>query len=921
MSGDRCFEAAKTIDELYSEVRDFDIVLCNDAPLATALNNRIDTAHLGVFAITPRQLASQLSVEIMGMPTIGDIPLVKRLSRYTGYGMRYVHGEVQNFKKAARYTSDIEPRLNRRSRAIYREYIREPTLDSLMAGFDSYAGDCFNGRKVAVIGLEMFDNLDKHMLPEDFTEIDLFRCDSDFSIQKLYTLGNHRQIADCAVDIAKRCGPADVAIVLDTSGPMLDALKTALYWNDIPFINALEVRDINSIRDYLEFLQRSLAFDTILVNDARQLLMTFGGMIPMKYGKYNISRFSRTDIRRSERLQELIDCMSSIRERTFDEVRRVCYPSGGKGATVSMVLDQMELKGSLVTTELLDDLVYAVNSIGNLQHNEQIPAEEKRGVLLTDCKNSVYIDRPVVVYTGLTDDWEVDLSDLDYIDPRKRPDIEEVNALRFKVLIQQGSVRFYLANATRNGNDAIPCKYFDKCYRGGSYSWDDTRSEPIRGFDQIPIEPLITKPWRTERKNRTDMRDCSSMGSTESRPRMFSNSSYMSFISCPKMYMLSRLSDSEDNARTYTGTKIHDYAEFRVSYPEMARENGIDYYADIIAEECALLSSPDLEGVERSRIRAALMAIDEFADGIGVEPGTLCPRPGEKHEDNIILKHHGLSGTSENTEVKFSSKDDAMEGIVDLLWDGMVYDYKTGQVKSPAEISRMCDVSVMREGLKKVRNGIKSCQALFYLCLLDDCDVPNRRTFNFLFVEEMYNRMLQNQKPNVSDCIRPVHLCETVEERYENHKTDTFDYKTYREHGWDPVEAYRICRDIAGPDPENWFIDDDTAIPAIAHAFEERFQKLGRNGNVCKFGLNVPAALRKLIQDTDGFIECVDEVVIMRSSVDEFRRNVLEDMERLRRYRREGFPANPSIDCGSCYYRDMCTMEKIDEEVDSDESE
>ena len=33
---------AKSIDELYEEVKKYDLVMCNDAPLASALNNRVD---------------------------------------------------------------------------------------------------------------------------------------------------------------------------------------------------------------------------------------------------------------------------------------------------------------------------------------------------------------------------------------------------------------------------------------------------------------------------------------------------------------------------------------------------------------------------------------------------------------------------------------------------------------------------------------------------------------------------------------------------------------------------------------------------------------------------------------------------------------------------------------------------------------
>ena len=65
--------AAKSIDELYEEVKGYDIVLCNDAPLALALNNRVDEPRLGPLAVTPRQYAASNAVEITGKPIVGDI--------------------------------------------------------------------------------------------------------------------------------------------------------------------------------------------------------------------------------------------------------------------------------------------------------------------------------------------------------------------------------------------------------------------------------------------------------------------------------------------------------------------------------------------------------------------------------------------------------------------------------------------------------------------------------------------------------------------------------------------------------------------------------------------------------------------------------------------------------------------------------
>lgn len=48
----------RPIDDVYDEVRDHDLVLVLDAPLASALNRRLDRPHRDTFATTPRRLAA-----------------------------------------------------------------------------------------------------------------------------------------------------------------------------------------------------------------------------------------------------------------------------------------------------------------------------------------------------------------------------------------------------------------------------------------------------------------------------------------------------------------------------------------------------------------------------------------------------------------------------------------------------------------------------------------------------------------------------------------------------------------------------------------------------------------------------------------------------------------------------------------------
>ena len=51
-------QRARPVDQLYEEVAEYDVVLTPDAPLASAINRRVDVPQFGTFATTPRRLAA-----------------------------------------------------------------------------------------------------------------------------------------------------------------------------------------------------------------------------------------------------------------------------------------------------------------------------------------------------------------------------------------------------------------------------------------------------------------------------------------------------------------------------------------------------------------------------------------------------------------------------------------------------------------------------------------------------------------------------------------------------------------------------------------------------------------------------------------------------------------------------------------------
>ncbi len=863
----------KSIDELYEEVKDFDLVICNDAPLALALNNRLDVAKLGVFAITPRQIAADMMISFYGKAPISDINLVKRISSDTGYGLRFVHGEIENIKRMLRFVSDPGQYLRKKSFEIYQEYSRYNTLDNLMRNFDNKTSHYYDGKKVVVIGLDLFDNLDKFMLPySGYEEVSLHVPRKDFSIPEIRMMGNDRQLAQCAVDIVRKTNPTDVAIILDSSSSIADVVRSALYRNRVPFINSLSMKDLNAVRDYLEFISLSLDFETIQVKKVRELISAYKGEIKSKFDEYYLSAFSGTS-EPNEKTRDLLDHMKNITHYTFSEICTDCVPGADRG-NIRILLKEMESADELVTPELLADMIYAVNNISSMPHNEQIPVEEKEGVLLADCKRSVYVDRPVVIHIGLGTEWNRDLKDHDFLSKGQKMDVDDQNCIKFTALLQQGTVRFYLANATKGGKTAEPCELFDM---------SEGNNGKITSFEDI-CDNIISGPWEIQNIERGVRFDTSSMEKLHEKPPIFSASAYNNYAKCPRMYLYGVLSRNPDNSLTYTGNRIHEYAEFRATYPEIAKENGPDFYADMIADECASLYSPSLMEVERSKIRSEVRMIDRFMEEIGVIPEKIYPSSEIK---NMFFLHHGLTNKYENTERKMQSLEGKMYGIMDLLWKGIVYDLKTGN---------FYDAKAIVDKLTASKKEKLDYQAYFYLCMLQDTEMENHGIFRFVYPKKAYEMETFGDTPKVSDCITSIILEDSFKEAFLKYNEDFFtslvSYKNIN-----LSEALEICLEF--DNPVTWHEQEE-----IIGIVKNRFN-ISKSTSV--------AAIKKLGKAyASEYIIFDNQLIIPRSTLDKFREKVLDDYDSLKICYETDFSKSSDMNCSKCHFKDMCTFQSLE---------
>ena len=565
-------ERAKSIDELYGEVKDFDLVICNDAPLASALNNRIDRPHIGVFAITPRQLASDMAMDILGGPLVSDIEIVQTIANNHNYPLRFVHGEIDNIRTIRRYTRDVKSHIQKeKTRYIYDDFVTYNTVEKAMDHFQNIDDPYFSGKKIAVIGLDMFDSLDLNFVPKDYVEISPLDKRNDYEFPEFRELSSDHEIAENAVDLIEKETAKDFAIVLDVNGKIADSVRSELYRKGIPFINSLSTRDINSIREYMEFVDRSLKFSTTKVHQIRELLRTYGGIIDKKYDEYLIENYS--EIKMNSTAKELISIMKDVRKYKYGELCNK-IPMDNR-AQVNLMLKQLKLTNTDIDENSTAEMFYAVNNF-ELKHNEQIPPTEKEGVLLVDCKNSVYIDRPVVIYLGMGQEWEKDLSELNLIDYRMKPDINDVNVLKFTILMQQGESQIFICNSIRNGKEAKPCSYFQQAYP--KKIKDENGEEKLIIYKRFSdISNCVSNPWYV-----FEEKPIVKFGSSEIHQDPiafeFSNTSFNRYITCPRKFMFGRIVSDPDNENSAIGGYLHQYIEFRTCLPDKAKELGTEWF-------------------------------------------------------------------------------------------------------------------------------------------------------------------------------------------------------------------------------------------------------------------------------------------------------------------------------------------------------
>jgi hypothetical protein len=558
---------AKSIQEIYEEVKTYDLVLTVDAPLRTALDKMLKKPMLGTWAMTPKELAVKYAPITINRSVISKSDAIIEISNRLDMNIKqaYYHVDmIYNLWEILGNPDKINDFLGDEGRSVL-DLLRDfPTVHLAMSKFNRALID---KGKVAVIGLEFFTELDKLVLPHDFTEIDIF-SNEDYVLSNFYAFSGENDLVDRIVSMITNENADDLAIVLNPEASYLPLIRSKIRNKGIPVTIKEYLKDHFQVRDFLALINLGLNHINLTVKE----IAHFAGILPfyIDADKHNffLSEYMALNTE-NQRLTEFHDLLNNITNMTYKELidwlsdKKISLPY-----ELSDIIRQISIIDKTIDLESYADLAYCIENL-----DIEIDTN-KNGVLLVSAKSSAYIDKPVCIYIGLDTSWDrtsiAELIDSE-IEEKKEIDL-------FQILLQQGTIRYYLVSMIKDNQPVIPCYYFNILFgrEMGSFI-----SDPIFKAQRIRIcDSFYPDNNSDEKKPSKD-----NIEAEKNDFPYFSQSTLNSFATCPKKYMYNKLTPPEQQEYLTKGILFHSFASFYLTYPEVVMEKGIDFFVDQMTNE------------------------------------------------------------------------------------------------------------------------------------------------------------------------------------------------------------------------------------------------------------------------------------------------------------------------------------------------
>ena len=736
---------AKPIDRLYEECSGYDLVIVPDAPLASAINRRLERPHFGPFATTPRRLAARQRET--AEDRLAFIEVVKR----TGLGWKRASAAVGDILQCWEYQGHIDA--IRSFDAFDTSAIRTAieciaTLETTSGRLTEYEIDGAEYPEVAVVGERQLTTLERSILPSSYDSIDPF-LEEAFDLPPLRIFDSPTSLVSTLLETIDTDVANDVAIVLDAGSSYSTLVESALEAEGIPFYGGPGFADDQDHRCFLQLLRTVFSSSDVRVGDVRPLLTHVG--VPVAPDHEEKRLFEVDD----PALEWVIGYCESCRRGTVADALSAYEEKIDRSLPLFRdELAELDLLEKELTESVVERLRFYVQTY-------EVPIERKNeGVLLADATSAAFVDRPVVFHLGLDDGWTHTLPRRPWVDREREFDR---NVRDHQLLLQSGVERHYLVVDEAGGSRVAPTIYFEELLDDEFEQFSDLESiahtRAIRtdpsGFDREPLD-----------------RDVESETVTT-----ISQSSLNTFVNSPRDHLFSRLVDGPETHYLMEGTLFHDFAEFYVHHPgvvDVESEDDrdaptIDDFVDAMIEEMQPFHREiDLETC-RTKYRCGLHTIVEFLDE---------HRPAIHDSElefltatsgwgtNFFAEHFDRPVDSPLTEGWFEDEELGLKGVVDLVLEpAHLLDFKSGSRKRASAITKGSALSPPGDP--------PNYQALLYLTYWRKHHPGTELAFTFFHFLECLDEVVTGE-PVIEECLttvayRPVPYDEfvTTEEVFE----------------------------------------------------------------------------------------------------------------------------------------------------------
>ncbi len=871
-------QAAKSIEELYEEAKEFDLLITNDAPLNTALNRMPTKPRLGLFASTSRLLGSKYGEILFEEDLLPFSDLVLRLQKESSLSLRETVFYLKRIQSLWEQSGDLKtlgPHLSAKEKEIVSLLEHLPSYRLCMQNMDL---SFLDKKEIVVIGKEFFSELDKRVLTLPYTELSPFK-EGEHKLETLYLFASKQEIVKQVLSMITRENQDLVAIVLHVESEYLPLLRAGLASRGIGVLEKNTLFENLSVREYFSLLELVYSFHQVRTKELIPIGNVFGLNLDSAYEESFFQEYANVD----KKAGMLLKLLTSFREKTFGELFHIFEQAGQSlPKEFGELLHKLGVFNLRITKKNVQDAKFFIENC------EEEYESSKQGVVFIDAKNSTYINRDLIFYLGMDESWTRSTDKLLFQDTEGE---FERNLLRFEILLQQGKERFFFLPKMNGARQTSPPYYFSFLFGQSveSYSKDFFDICEVVSYQEEKIEEKKFFSSETQ-----------SLPSKES----ISASSLNSFSQCPKKYSYSRLLTLSDKEALRKGKLIHAFAEFYGEHSSFVRSVGIESCVELMLSELKLLSHPFQTSLLKKQFSIACQSIVEFLDSLELEKNLPFPQ-GEaprKKEENIFARHFGKKLENSHTEFSFKDSELGIHGVIDLIVGSTaLVDYKTGKKKKTVrEIVKNASVSSL--------SSQADFQVLAYLSFFHKFSPEKELDFLYYFpLSSQYERIMR--KEDIDDLLRVRYIpCSFLEylqsDEFLNYFRETSSQRI--------VEILDILSGLSYFEekkiPPELLKDSEKLADILFYDFYEHLSSLGFK----KTKANAEYALRFLRQlfgIKTAKRNKQKEVFFFREDLEEFHLYLARCLEEIHEGEKSTFPFRPAQreeTCKECEFRRLC---------------